>query len=60
MAEARHKKREPKHTPRGGAEKKTLWSTLKNSALFWLVVVIVFGVTAVTAIVLLSRLLAGG
>lgn len=60
MAEARHKKREPKHKPRGQAEKKSLWHTLQNSALFWLIVVTVFAVVAITGIVLLSRLLAGG
>lgn len=60
MAEPRHKKREPKHKPRGQAEKKSLWLSLRNSALFWLIVVIVIAVITITGIVLLSRLLAGG
>lgn len=57
MAEPRHKKREPKHKPRGQAEKKSLWATMKNSALFWLTVVLVFATIVITGIVLLSRLL---
>lgn len=49
----------PKTKPAEPKQPKTLWSKLKNSALFILAMVIVFTVLVVMGIIWISRLLSG-
>jgi Fe2+ transport system protein B len=59
MAEARHVPREPKHKARKKEDTKSLWHKLKGSALFWLLMIILFTVLVVFGIIQLSKLLSG-